>query len=195
MAFFEDLTPYNYFLPEREGTVNIGWLERGHPFSAGPTSATFREKLKACCHRRVKQTRGLHMCEFCKGRKKPGGSAEIRVVGNGRVYAAPELVYHYVVVHDYKPPKEFIGAVLASGRKRRTKPRWKRGDLVEFDGLLAVVVGVEGDPQVPDDHIALWFGTPQVKRKSRGGQGGHQPEVWLVPEECAIMAAAPVYKH
>jgi len=41
------------------------------------------------------------------------GSAEIRVVGqDGTVYAAPDLIYHYVVVHDYRPPEEFIQAVM-----------------------------------------------------------------------------------
>ncbi len=31
----------------------------------------------------------------------------------GKVYAAPSLVHHYVVAHDYRPPDEFIAAVLA----------------------------------------------------------------------------------
>jgi hypothetical protein len=29
------------------------------------------------------------------------------------VFAAPSLVYHYVAAHDYRPPDEFIAAVLA----------------------------------------------------------------------------------
>jgi hypothetical protein len=42
------------------------------------------------------------------------GSAEIRVFGHdGRVYAAPNFIYHYVVVHHYQPPEEFVEAVLA----------------------------------------------------------------------------------
>jgi hypothetical protein len=114
MAFFEDLTPYTYMHPE-PGTVNIGWLDRRHPFPTGETSAEFRAKLQQLCLRRVMGTRGGHPCPFCKGRDKPGGSAEIRVVGDGRVYAAPELVHHYVAAHRYEPPAEFIAAVLASG--------------------------------------------------------------------------------
>ena len=47
--------------------------------------------------------------------RKVSGSAEIRVRGANRVYAAPELVYHYVVAHQYKPPREFIEAVLVCG--------------------------------------------------------------------------------
>ena len=114
MAFFEDLTPYTFFHPEEEpdGTVNIGWLERGHTFPTGKTSAEFRAKLQQLSQFRVKRTRGFHSCDFCKGRDKPHSLAEIRVLGDERLYAAPELVYHYVVEHGYKPPEEFIAAVL-----------------------------------------------------------------------------------
>jgi hypothetical protein len=34
------------------------------------------------------------------------------------------------------------------------------GSFVEFDGLLAVVVGVAGHNDVPEEHLALWFGEP-----------------------------------
>lgn len=115
MAFFEDLTPYTYLHPEEEppGTVNIGWLDRGHPFPTGPTGDEFRAKLGRLCARRVRQTRGFHPCCFCNGRGRPASSAEVRVAGNGKVYAAPSLVHHYVVAHGYRPPEEFIAAVLA----------------------------------------------------------------------------------
>lgn len=115
MAFFEDLTPYTYLHPEEEapGTVNIGWLAPEHPFPTGPTSEDFRAKLGQLCERRVKQTRGFHPCYFCNGRKRPTSSAEMRVAGSERVYAAPSLMHHYVVAHEYRPPEEFIAAVLA----------------------------------------------------------------------------------
>jgi hypothetical protein len=45
------------------------------------------------------------------------GSAEIRVFSNeGRIYAAPNLLFHYVCEHHYRPPKEFVQAL-------RTGPR------------------------------------------------------------------------
>ncbi len=115
MAFFEDLTPYNYLHPEEElpDTVNIGWLDRGRPFPTAPTSEEFRVKLGWLCQRRVKQTRGFHRCPFCKGEDRPASSAEMRVAHMGKVYAAPSLVRHYVVAHAYRPPEEFIAAVLA----------------------------------------------------------------------------------
>lgn len=115
MAFFEDLTPYTYLHPEEErpDTVNIGWLEPTHPSATGETSEAFRAKLGMLCQRRVKQTRGFHPCYFCKGRGRPASSSEMRVAGPCRVYAAPTLVHHYVVAHGYRPPDEFIVAVLA----------------------------------------------------------------------------------
>jgi len=115
------LTPYTYLHPEEEqpGTVNIGWLDRRHTFLAGLTSRKFHNKLQRICLHRVKRTRGFYPCDFCKGKNKPLSSAEIRVPGRGRVYAAPELIHHYVVAHLYKPPDEFIEAVLACPSARR----------------------------------------------------------------------------
>ncbi len=115
MAAFADLTPYTYFHAEGDlpGTVNVGWLAAGQPFPTGVTSAEFRDKLARLCQQRFKQTRGVHGCEFCTGRDRPRSSSEMRVSLGDRVYAAPSLVHHYVVAHDYRPPDEFVAAVLA----------------------------------------------------------------------------------
>ena len=74
-------------------------------------------------------------------------------------------------------------------------PLWRRGDLVELDGLLGVVTGIEGDPGVPEDHVAVWFGEPRCQRISQGGSGGHRPEIWTVPEEHFVAAAPAIIKH
>lgn len=66
------------------------------------------------------------MCEFCPEPPKralPGGieildhpeealgNGEIRVRAlDGKIYVAPVLICHYVVCHQYLPPKEFIAA-------------------------------------------------------------------------------------
>jgi hypothetical protein len=72
---------------------------------------------------------------------------------------------------------------------------WQHGALVEFDRLLAVVVGLPGDPNVPADHLGLWFGHPQAVGVSVGGSGGEHPEVWTVPQHLCAPAAQPVVKH
>jgi hypothetical protein len=45
---------------------------------------------------------------------------------------------------------------------------WQRAELVELDVLLAAVDGVEGDPGVAEEHVAMWFGDPRCRRKSEG---------------------------
>jgi hypothetical protein len=72
---------------------------------------------------------------------------------------------------------------------------FRKGDLVEIDGLLAVVVGTGGAVGVPEDHVAVWFGEPRGKRLSEGGRGGLVPEVWTVPAEYCRPARAPEVKH
>lgn len=72
---------------------------------------------------------------------------------------------------------------------------FKKGDLVEFDGLLAVVVGTEADGGAPEEHLALWFGDPQGKRLSEGGTGGLRAEVWTIPAEYCRPALAPNVRH
>lgn len=116
MTYFKDLTPYAYIDPEEElpDTINIGWLDKDYPFPVGETSDDFRAKLRALCEHRLKQTRGFHSCQFCKGRDRATSSSEMRIAHDGKVYAAPSMVYHYVVEHGYFPPEEFIDAVLAS---------------------------------------------------------------------------------
>ena len=48
--------------------------------------------------------------------KSPRGSGEIRVRGTDRTaYTAPILIVHYVEAHGYRPPEEFIAAILNSG--------------------------------------------------------------------------------
>lgn len=72
---------------------------------------------------------------------------------------------------------------------------FKKGDFVEFDGLLAVVIGTEDDPYIPQEHGVLWFGAPEGKRISQGGIGGAQPEVWLIPEQYCSRGRTPEYLH
>ena len=86
----------------------------------------------------------------------------MRVEGGGIVYAAPSLVHHYVVAHEYRPPDGFIVAVLAWNA---TAPRWARRN---------------SGPECPNawpDHAS--FGTGKIVDDSQilisdrlGGPGG-----------------------
>jgi hypothetical protein len=138
MTYYQDLTPYEYFLrhePIGIVPINIGWLSIGFPFSTGETSQTFKEiLLEHCSGDLVHIARGLHVCELCypsesqwfdEHRFKPSrenieqtcaGTGEIRLIGKTAIYAAPTLIYHYVTKHNYKPPEEFIEAILNGPR-------------------------------------------------------------------------------
>lgn len=113
MAYYEDLTPYNYtHYCEKE--LNVGWLQKDQPFLIGETPDGFLNKLKLFAQDEflIHDTMGFHECEFCEN-KNADSSNELRVVGiDGIFYAAPFLIVHYVENHKYLPPQEFIHAVL-----------------------------------------------------------------------------------
>jgi hypothetical protein len=126
MAHFPDLSPYSFHQSGvRPGTQNIGWIDGEHPFPRGAVSEAFLKRLWQYCKVPVVQTRGFHTCDLCnmpaevvplvdfEGETLKLGSAEIRILGvNSVIYAAPNLVFHYVRDHGYKPPQPFIDAVL-----------------------------------------------------------------------------------
>lgn len=72
---------------------------------------------------------------------------------------------------------------------------FQKGQFLEFDGVPAVIVGLPGDAGVPEGHVALWFGSPDVTRKSQGGIGGISPEVWTVPADLCGPGTVPTVKH
>lgn len=118
MVYYPDLNT-----DPSDGVIRIGWLDRKQPFNQGVADPRFVEKLKLHYEHRVRQSRGLHPCTFCKerrfglpvelnGRTLTLGSAEIEIKDDqGRVFRAPDLLYHYITEHNYLPPPEFIEAV------------------------------------------------------------------------------------
>ena len=100
----------------------VGWLGF-FTFRLGATPQRFQELLAELCSRppAATQSCGLHPCRlgcclwnWMLGRWRCGGSAEIIVPGrDGKVYRAPTLIGHYVRSHRYRPPREFVEAVLA----------------------------------------------------------------------------------
>ena len=122
--YFQDLTPYVYLNHEPDPNIlAVGWLDAEHEFSKGTVSEGLLTRILTLCYAPINQTRGFHQSPFLtpaplgypveyKGKKMLLGSAEIRVTGiNGHVYAAPNLIYHYIKDCQYLPPQEFLSAV------------------------------------------------------------------------------------
>lgn len=100
----------------------VGFLSRKHPFNKGTAPPNFAKRLLQFCHpeKTVCQTHGKRKSPFdgkhieveLDGVTFTLGGAEIRILGEQEIYAAPDLIYHYVVDHQYQPPDEFVQAVL-----------------------------------------------------------------------------------
>jgi hypothetical protein len=122
-VYFEDLSAYQYSSQHAgEGVLNVGWLSVDRPYARGASSTAFQRNLEVLVRAPVAMFRGFHFCEFCLPPRAQGGhkalipgtyaTGEIRVRGNrGIIYAAPALIFHYVAVHGYLPPREFVEAV------------------------------------------------------------------------------------
>jgi hypothetical protein len=119
--YHTDLDP----IPNEPNAFYVGWLDSSHEYKLGYTHDNFRRRLWVFCNRRGFQSKGFHACDLCEevvyareeeleGKRIQLGSAEIRVFGNNdKIYAAPDLIYHYITKHNYCPPEEFIGAVIS----------------------------------------------------------------------------------
>jgi hypothetical protein len=124
MAHYRDFSEYCYGhgTYHASGTVNIGWLGASLDFEQMDPEEGLLDLVWDYCKISVAQYRGIHGCEYCHPRRSDVGerhgemrllgSAEIRVFApTGAIYAAPDLMYHYMTVHRYKPPDQFISAL------------------------------------------------------------------------------------
>ncbi len=131
MVYYPDLTPLPYPPPESETAFTplaVGWLSKPATYTTGDTLEAFPAKLlELCAKATVRGTLGYHFCEFCGNEvqnvitqvqyadeKLHLGNGQIWTVGKSALYAAPTLIYHYVTVHGYRPPDEYIDSVLAT---------------------------------------------------------------------------------
>ncbi|BFM08548.1 hypothetical protein [Halioxenophilus aromaticivorans] len=126
--YFEDLSDYSYH-PDGlgENVKNIGWLCKGEDYNVSENPhVELAEKLLSKWHGRVVKTRGFHYCDLCEtsglvkvtnelGQNFNLGSAEFRVpsMGSDTLYAAPDLIIHYILEHNYSPPQDFCDSVLS----------------------------------------------------------------------------------
>ncbi len=136
--YFEDFTAYcygTYYGPDRIISIEevrvIGWLENGHDYPSGQVDEQTLFKLRKClvmADRANLAAKGFHYCDFCNPppdwASRPKITFEDKELFLGSkelwlpsakspelIYAAPNLIYHYIVEHGYRPPHEFLEAV------------------------------------------------------------------------------------
>jgi hypothetical protein len=102
----------------------VGWLHDNKPFAAGRLPAEFTDHLLPFCFEQHSLPGSRHdaRCALSRdcGLIRPLSQddniayfdSHIRVIGEEDIFAAPALIYHYVTVHNYKPPDAFIQAIL-----------------------------------------------------------------------------------
>lgn len=123
--FYEDLSPYQYQsvptgLP---GVFNVGWLGSSAP-QVGDIDEDAAQRIVGLCEAPIIITRGHHICGLCNGFN---GNGEVWIPGdNGRVYASPTMLAHYVTAHRYLTPPEFLKAVTSGLAPLTEDECWER---------------------------------------------------------------------
>jgi hypothetical protein len=126
VAYFEDLSPCDYFGDVKFRLLAVGWLDPAHRFPKGRVSRTFFDSLAQLLATAWEPFTfaGRHHCEFCVFTGGPGsipigttglllGGINVFVPGDEAVYVAPSLILHYIDAHEYLPPELFVRAVEA----------------------------------------------------------------------------------
>jgi hypothetical protein len=137
MTYIPDLSLYAYGHDSHTGVVHVGWLDSIHLYLKGAVDARLIEKMKFLASNPVELYRGVHICELCveppdlvqtllpnrmidpncswmQWARQRSSNGEIRVSGEGLVFAAPLLIVHYIETHSYLPPSQFLKAVEAA---------------------------------------------------------------------------------
>lgn len=104
----------------------VGWLDPAQAYATGRVPHGVFDALMTLSVNpwQPTATLGVHRCGFCVHTGGPGlvqkddwsvriGNRTLFVPGERVLYVAPVMVVHYIDAHGYKPPEEFVQAVLA----------------------------------------------------------------------------------
>lgn len=97
----------------------VGWLSVKQQFSVGDMPRECLDRLHEFASRWRHSCRALgwphflgwHCCELCDG---ADGIGNFGVPNGDLLFVAPEMIGHYVEAHRYRPPAEFITALMES---------------------------------------------------------------------------------
>jgi len=94
--------------------VAVGYLSIDEEFEKGEVPTSFLTKLKVLWREGMTlATAGHHTCEFCN---IATSSSEKTLIDreNKIKYIFPEMIFHYITEHKFKPSNEFIEFVIRS---------------------------------------------------------------------------------
>ena len=103
---------------EIPNAVAIGWLGGGGFEPRACDAGLLNTLIAALKTHRVLETMGLHPCPICRARGPSCagiqlGAAELWIESaEGRIFAAPDLIVHYIASHGYCPPPDFQSLIL-----------------------------------------------------------------------------------
>lgn len=119
MAYFPDLSN-ECQLADGDDVRAVGWLDNIHSFAKGSVNPDFLRILKRHIAERwaIVIMMGIHECELCF---KFASSGNVIIPTETVVYIAPEMIAHYIEIHNYKPPDEFIKAVIDCPQQQSSK--------------------------------------------------------------------------
>jgi hypothetical protein len=123
MTYYPDLSPCPYFDPKMaDKLVAVGWLDEVYPYAQGDVSVPFLDKLFELLAQpwAPMYLLGYAECPWCgddyeasyNGRSVTVGALNLFVPGEGFLYAAPSMIAHYILAHNYAPPPEYQDALL-----------------------------------------------------------------------------------
>lgn len=129
--YLPDLSTYP-FLESKDNIVfkAVGWLDVNHNFTQGSVTNEFMACLWGFCQTPMIVSMGFHDCDLCNkfnygyGVYAKREDMQIRLgstivaVFDGfsdyTVYVAPDMIYHYILEHQYLPPQQFVDSILKS---------------------------------------------------------------------------------
>jgi hypothetical protein len=140
MTHIPDLAPCTYFGRYAPALIAVAWLGRGQDYAQGPVPDAVICRLVEFRARNwnVLALLGPHYCDLCyesveqasraldvsfqdgkQGVRAPDeanrdakGSENLLVPSGREIFVAPEMILHYVRVHQYRPPAEFCDALM-----------------------------------------------------------------------------------
>ena len=66
-----------------------------------------------------------------------------------------------------------------------------KGDIVDFEGLLGVIIDTDESGDLSKGHVTVWFGEQRSTKTSDGEEGNQAPVVYNMPARYCKRAKKP----